>query len=325
MNSASVQAVTDFDVSRALLGPVPGQRPFAVQHTEPLADALRRGEVTPTTSLQVMEGDGRALAFVTQQLMYHVVAQTEDQLATFCGLCNGGVVFSPQLDGRTLHFAQGGMYNAMVIIRDQETGTYWDHVAGRALHGPLAGAQLTRLSDLRHMPAVNTLAAYPDAQIALSTLSQPEQAHAAMYDSMRVAANPAVPEAIINTLREDDSRLPRMSLGLGVWTAAQARYYPMLTLNATNNVLVDKFAGRNLMVYVEPTLGVPVALFTEATSAEWFGTALRLSTGERILDGVISGGRAAQPTQMRPPQLFQRWYGFSTAFQNTEIYKSSVA
>ena len=39
-------------------------------------------------------------------------------------------------------FAVGGMVNGLALLWDYETGSYWDHVTGEALHGPLKGERL---------------------------------------------------------------------------------------------------------------------------------------------------------------------------------------
>ncbi len=46
------------------------------------------------------------------------------------------------VDGRVLHFRLAGINNQNFIMRDDETGTWWQQVTGLALHGPLKGRQL---------------------------------------------------------------------------------------------------------------------------------------------------------------------------------------
>ncbi len=40
------------------------------------------------------------------------------------------------------HFSAGGLYNGLVLLIDDESKTYWDHITGEAVHGPLTGTQL---------------------------------------------------------------------------------------------------------------------------------------------------------------------------------------
>jgi hypothetical protein len=51
-------------------------------------------------------------------------------------------VWESTLDGRVLHFDLYGINNQNFIMRDRETGTWWQQVSGAALHGPLQGKHL---------------------------------------------------------------------------------------------------------------------------------------------------------------------------------------
>ena len=49
------------------------------------------------------------------------------------------------VDGRVLHFHLAGINNQNFIMRDDETGTWWQQVNGKAIHGPLKGHQLKQV------------------------------------------------------------------------------------------------------------------------------------------------------------------------------------
>ena len=49
------------------------------------------------------------------------------------------------VDGRVLHFYLAGINNQNFIMRDKETGSWWQQVNGKAIHGPLKGRQLKRV------------------------------------------------------------------------------------------------------------------------------------------------------------------------------------
>ena len=46
------------------------------------------------------------------------------------------------MDGRVLHFHLAGINNQNFIMRDEETGSWWQQVTGKAIRGPLQGRQL---------------------------------------------------------------------------------------------------------------------------------------------------------------------------------------
>jgi len=51
------------------------------------------------------------------------------------------------MDGRTLHFHLAGINNQNFIMRDEETGSWWQQVTGEAILGPLKGR---RLKEVEH-------------------------------------------------------------------------------------------------------------------------------------------------------------------------------
>ena len=51
-------------------------------------------------------------------------------------------MWEAQIDGRPLKFHLAGINNQNFIMRDEETGSWWQQVTGAALHGPQRGKQL---------------------------------------------------------------------------------------------------------------------------------------------------------------------------------------
>jgi hypothetical protein len=49
------------------------------------------------------------------------------------------------VDGRRLTFHLAGINNQNFLMRDEETGSYWQQISGLAISGPLKGRQLTLL------------------------------------------------------------------------------------------------------------------------------------------------------------------------------------
>ena len=46
------------------------------------------------------------------------------------------------LNGQVLHFYLAGINNQNFLMRDKETGSWWQQITGKAIHGPLKGATL---------------------------------------------------------------------------------------------------------------------------------------------------------------------------------------
>jgi len=51
-------------------------------------------------------------------------------------------VWESTVDGRVLHFHLAGINNQNFIMRDEETGSWWQQVTGEAILGPLKGHHL---------------------------------------------------------------------------------------------------------------------------------------------------------------------------------------
>jgi len=52
-------------------------------------------------------------------------------------------VWRREIDGQRLTFRLAGINNQNFLMRDEETGTYWQQISGAAISGPLKGRQLT--------------------------------------------------------------------------------------------------------------------------------------------------------------------------------------
>jgi hypothetical protein len=52
-------------------------------------------------------------------------------------------VWRSEIDGLRLTFHLAGINNQNFLMRDEQTGTYWQQISGRAVSGPLAGRSLT--------------------------------------------------------------------------------------------------------------------------------------------------------------------------------------
>lgn len=236
-----------------------------------------------------------------------------------------GGAFSPVVDGQVYSFQERGFYDAMILLYDNQTASYWDHLRGTCLYGASAGKRLQRLSNLLHMTGRQVLATSDRALLAISTLTAEQEAEGREDDSWRIEDEPEWSQRLLGTLAQpEDTRLPRLSIGLGVWVGKTSRYYPMNTLYVQGSAILDEFAGRRLLVYINPQNSTPSAFFTEARSLRWEREVLVLDTGERVRDGVVldKDNRVRRDLE-RPLQLFTRWYGFAVKFGGCEIYQTA--
>jgi len=98
---------------------------------------------------------GEAWAYPVRILNFHEIVNDvlagEPVLVSYCPLCASGVVFDRRVEGRVLRFGNtSALYEADMVMVDDETDSYWWQVAGEAIVGPLTGTRL------RILPATTT-------------------------------------------------------------------------------------------------------------------------------------------------------------------------
>lgn len=199
-------------------------------------------------------------------------------------MCNSGVGLIPEVDGRRLSFSAGGLYNGVVLLTDDETRTYWDHISGEALHGELAGARLRRFP-IRHTTAKAALTRYPALEVSPADPGLLGRLFGLFFSRRTIETRGFFPPGFRGTMGPRDERLPERTQGLGVQVDDQACFYPS---DALTRPITVKLGRRSLRVTLGEHDRVPAAE--------------PLDSGER------------------PFQLYTRWYGFSFTFPGCEIY-----
>ncbi len=135
------------------------------------------------------------------------------------------------VDGRVLHFHLAGINNQNFIMRDEETGTWWQQVSGKAINGPLKGHQLKRVFHDELSFAVwkgeraDGRVLKPDEKIAAENEYAPAdwEAH---VGKMRVVDGTDV-----------DKRLAPRTLILGVEAGGKSAAYPLPALQKQSPIM----------------------------------------------------------------------------------------
>jgi hypothetical protein len=145
------------------------------------------------------------------------------------------------VDGRVLHFHLAGINNQNFIMRDEETGTWWQQVSGKAIHGPLQGHQLKQVFHdevsfaiwKRESPQGRVLKPVP--QIAATN-----QYEAADWET-RVGRMRAIAGTDI------DKRLAPRTLVMGIELGAKSVAYPFSALEKQSPIM-DTIGGAPIML-----------------------------------------------------------------------------
>jgi hypothetical protein len=264
----------------------------------------------------------------------------------------------PTINGTMHHFNNVGLYDGLFVMQDTETKTLWNHITGEAMYGPLVGKTLGPLTNLLQMTAKQALEMDAKTHVAISDrmyFAGGKQFGAASgFGRGRIGAgagrtggaggpgparaggpgrgfgprpapgdpNARLSEMFIQTLGKEDTRRPRMDMGLGIWTDRIRRYYPIDRIRKEGEAFIDQLEGRNVLVYVEPESNTPAAIFvdTAVKSAKREGKEIRLDTGASVRSGVLRDRQGREQGVERPQQIFTRWYGFALTFPGPEVF-----
>jgi len=230
-------------------------------------------------------------------------------------------VWETTVDGRALHFHLAGINNQNFIMRDEETGSWWQQVTGEAIFGPLKGDRLKPvfLDELtfdtwkREQPQGRVLR--PDEQIAASGKYAPADWEERML---------RVPVATQTSAPGLDKR--ELVIGINIDGAASA--YPVTALQRQNPI-IDILGGTPLIVVMSED-GQSVRAFerkVEGQEREFFlkpnSSPLRLIDDQgtewdftgTALNGMLSGKQL-----MRISVLKDYWFDWKTYNPNTTVY-----
>jgi len=89
-------------------------------------------------------------------------------------------------------------------------------------------------------------------------------------------------------------------LGLGVWTVATRRYYPMERIRERGRALIDQLDGRKVLIYIDPETNTPAALFVSALLGKMQDDEIHLDNGAAVRDGVLFDRRGKRVTVELP-------------------------
>lgn len=211
-----------------------------------------------------------------------------------------------------------GLYDGLFVMQDEESKTLWNHITGEAMYGPHVGRSLGPIGNVLQMNVQEALELDPDMQVAIS-----DRPYSGRYDQTGggfLSEDAELQGFFVETLGKEDTRRPRMDMGLGIWTGDTQRYYPMDEIRAQGGAFIDQLDGRNVLVFIERRSATPTALFVDAQTATVEGDAVHLDSGQVVRAGVLYGADGGQLQRELPQQIFTRWYGYVLTFREAEVY-----
>lgn len=186
-----------------------------------------------------------------------------------------------EVDGRILTFRLAGINNQNFLMRDEETGSFWQQISGRAISGPLRGKQL----ELLHCDEV-TFALWRQENPG-GTVLRPVDSFAKKYAPKDWDVRMLKQKTVVDTSK---SGIKPRELMLGVVLNGKARAYPMERVLA-EKLILDRIAGNPVLVLVG-TDGLSVRVFEAAMEADFFRDA-NPSQDNAIMTDSATGSRWA--------------------------------
>ncbi len=230
--------------------------------------------------------------------------------------------------GRVLHFYLAGINNQNFLMRDKETGTWWQQITGKAIYGPLQGATLELvLSDELTFGEWRTES--PSGRVLA-----PVARYAKEYEpnwEPEVAKLPVV-------ISFPGTELKSRDVVVGLTVGGVARAYPweafakqspvLDRVNGTPLLLVLGPDGKSFRVFVSRIDGRDAEFFlqgddtAEAPAEKKAWTLVDATTASQWnFQGCATSGPAQGKCLDRVPALKDYWFDWRNYHPETTVYK----
>jgi hypothetical protein len=234
-------------------------------------------------------------------------------------------VWETTVDGRTLHFHLAGINNQNFIMRDEETGSWWQQVSGEAILGPLKGRRL------KPLPQDEISFALWKREQPHGRVLRPDPRAAKRYAHADWEAGIAkMPVAT----RVSDTRLDLRELVVGIVVNGRAKAYRMIDVQQQNPIIdsvggvpliiVAAADGRSVRSFKRTVDGKPMDLFARpdpqsitlvdsSSGSEW-------DFAGRAVRGPLTGRQLERIEVLR-----DYWFDWRTYHADTLIYRAGLA
>ena len=219
-----------------------------------------------------------------------------------------------------LHFYLAGINNQNFLMRDKETGTWWQQITGKAIYGPMKGATL-ELVPSDELTFGEWKSEISDGQVLAAVNKDAKE-----YDSNwepEVAKLPVV-------ISFPGTELKSRDIVVGLETGGAARAYPWATL-VKQSPVVDRVHdtplliavgpdGKSFRAFVSRVDGKDAEFFLQSGTKDW--ALLDTTTGSQWnFQGCATSGPSSGKCLDRIPALKDYWFDWRNYHPDTAIYK----
>lgn len=228
--------------------------------------------------------------------------------------------------GVTLTFHLAGINNQNFLMRDAETGTYWQQISGRAIAGPLAGKQL-QLIPSDELTFTLWKAEQP-AGMVMKDVPGYVDGYAAKDWDVKMKTEPTV-------LNFPEHGLANRDLMLGVSAFGEARAFPYAKV-LSEGLVEDRMGSAEIVLLVGPdkqsvrafVKPVPGSTSTGDVPSEFFRTSdgmmIDSQTGSRWdFKGCAVDGKSAGRCLDRIEAIKDYWFDWRQYHPGTTVYMGS--
>ena len=226
------------------------------------------------------------------------------------------------VDGRVLHFHLAGINNQNFIMRDEETGSWWQQVTGECVLGPLKGRRL-KPSDFDELTFAEWKRESPVGRVLRP---DPKSEAAGDYETadweQRMERVP-----VATTLADPNAVLPARTLVVGVQIGGASEAYPLEALRKQNPI-IDTIGttpvlvllaedGKSVRVFNRSLDGRALEFFKGQGASDLFDseTGSRWDFGGAATSGALAGRRLEKITSLK-----DYWFNWKTYHPNTGVY-----
>jgi len=148
----------------------------------------------------------------------------------------------------------GRLWKNAFIMFDRQTDTFWSHITGESVDGPLKGKTLKVASQVSTIPRIrfgDWKKQFPESKVlSVNGRSEGQNRYVGYMMQPVVGIGTSAPV--------DDQRMPHKDLILGITTGKGALAYPLETFPA-NHILLDKKAPEPVLVFFDASSGAAAA------------------------------------------------------------------
>jgi hypothetical protein len=228
-------------------------------------------------------------------------------------------VWGREVNGLRLTFHLAGINNQNFLMRDEETGTYWQQISGRAVSGPLAGAVLPFIASDEL-----TFALWKSEQ-PRGTVLEDVPAYVFGYArkdwDVRMAKAPTV-------ISYAQPGLAARDLMLGIQAFGAARAFPYDAVRKAG--LVQDHVGTQPVLLVVGPDGQSVRAFRAEGTADFYRSGehgplmLDSGGGQWNFQGCAIGGPSQGRCLERVEVIKDYWFDWRHYHPDTTVYRAAA-